>query len=232
MDHLDGVLSTVVPLLKRVDEVLSTTGAPRDHEVWPELRRVRLLPWDAVQAVAALRPGELAGAASALRADARSYAGVAASLPPPGPWSGEAAEAYDGARRRAAEHLSGGLDSLDERLEATADLADALTDWMRRTRAELAATLADVMVSAEALALSESGPLPGGRHADPVVVGQAGTAGPAAAGEARTVGPGAIGEARAAADVAARVLGSVADSYDAALELVAGSADLTTARRL
>jgi hypothetical protein len=217
MDHLDGLLSTAAPLLRRVDEVLSTTGAPRDHQVWPALRRVRLLPWDAVQAVAALRPGELAEASPALRTDARSYAHVAASLPSPGSWSGDAADAYDAARRRAAEHLSGGLDSLDERLEATADLADALADWMRRARGDVAATLAEVMVSAEGLALTETGSPPG----DPI-----------AAGPVRAAGPAAIGEARAAADVAARVLETVARSYDAALELIAGSAELTTARRL
>jgi hypothetical protein len=226
MDHLDGVLSTVVPLLKRVDEVLSTTGAPRDHQVWPALRRVRLLPWDAVQAVAALRPGELAGASAALRADARSYGGVAASLPGPGSWSGDAADAYDAARRRAAEHLSGGLDSLDERLEATADLADAVSDWIRRTRGELAATLAEVMLSAEALSLTEAGSLPG----DPVAIGPVGIGSESIGSE--SIGSVAIGEARAAADVAARVLDTVAGSYDAALELIAGSADLTTARRL
>jgi hypothetical protein len=227
MDQLDGVLSTVVPLLKRVDEVLSSTGAPRDHQVWPALRRVRLLPWDAVQAVAALRPGELAGASAALRADARSYGGVAASLPGPGSWSGEAADAYDAARRRAAAHLSGGLDSLDERLEATADLADALTDWIRRTRSELAATLAEVMLSAEALSLTEAGSPPG----DPVTAGQGRAAGPVALGSV-ALGSVGIGEARAAADVAARVLEAVAGSYDAALELIAGSADLTTARHM
>jgi hypothetical protein len=203
MDRLDDMLSTAVPLLKRVDEVLSTTGAPADHEVWPSLRRVRLLPWDAVQAVAALRPGDLAEAAPELRADARSYAGIAESLPPPGQWSGDAAEAYDAARRHAADQLSGGPDSLDERLEATADLAAALTDWMHQARSDLAATLAEVLTSAEALSLS--------------------------AGAA--VDPAATRDARAAADVAARVLETVAGSYDAALDLVSGSADLTTARR-
>jgi hypothetical protein len=202
MDRLDDLLSTAVPLLKRVDEVLETTGAPADHELWPSLRRVRLLPWDAVQAVAALRPGELADAAPELRADARSYAGVAESLPPPGTWSGDAAEAYDAARRHTADHLSGGPDSLDERLEASADLADALTDWMRQTRGDLATTLAEVMTSAEGLSLSVA------------------------------AGPTAPEDARAAADVAARVLERVADSYDVALELITGSADLSTARRL
>ncbi len=203
MDRLDDMLATAAPLLKRVDEVLSTTGAPADHEVWLSLRRVRLLPWDAVQAVAALRPGDLAEAEPELRADARSYLTIAESLPPPGEWSGDAAEAYDVARRHAAEQLSGGLDSLDERLEATADLAAALTEWMRQARSDLAATLAEVLTSAEALSLITETP----------------------------VDPAAPRDARAAADVAVRVLETVADSYAAGLDLISGSADLITARR-
>ena len=205
MDRLDDVLGTVAPLLKRVDQVLASAGAPPDHEIWPALRRVRLLAWDAVQAVAALRPGDLTEAAPELRGDARSYAGVADSLPPPGGWTGDAADAYEQARRRTAAHLSGGADSLDERLEATADLADALIDWMRETRGGLAATLAEVLTSAEALSLSASS----GAVADP----------PAA------------WEVEAAADVAARVLGTVADSYDAVQELMTGSASLATPLR-
>ena len=55
-DRLDTLLDTVGPLLRRVDDVLSTGGAPPEHPVWREIRRVRLLPWDAVLAVAALRP--------------------------------------------------------------------------------------------------------------------------------------------------------------------------------
>src|SRR5919112_3672676 len=88
-DRLDGLLSTAAPLLKRVDEVLTVAGAPPDHRVWSQLRRVRLLPWDAVRAVAALRPGDLQEAAPELRAEARSYAGIAESLPPAGPWSSD-----------------------------------------------------------------------------------------------------------------------------------------------
>ena len=203
-DRLDGVLPTAAPLLKRVDEILGATGAPPDHELWPSLRRVRLLPWDAVQAVAALRPQDLADAAPELRADARSYAGIADTLPPPDGWTGDAADAYDTARRRAAHHLSGELDSLDERLEATADLADALVDWMRRTRGELATTLAEVLSSAEGLSLS-----------------------PAAA-----VDPAAARETEAAAEVAVRILRTVADSYDGALELMYSSAHLAEPQRL
>ncbi|HEU4346215.1 MAG TPA: hypothetical protein VFR35_00375 [Actinoplanes sp.] len=200
MDRLDGVLTTAAPLLKRVDQVLSTTGAAADHEVWPSLRRVGLLPWDAVQAVATLRPAALTEAAPELRSDARSYAGIAESLIPPGTWSGDAAEAYDAIRRRTADHLSGGPDSLDERLEATADLADALTDWMRRTRTELAVTLAEVLTSAEALSLGAETPSDRLARLD----------------------------AQAAADVAARVLEQVAESYDVAVELITGSADLAS----
>lgn len=200
MDPLDGVLPTAVPLLKRVDEVLSLAGAPPDHHVWPSIRRVCLLPWDAVQAVAALRPDDLSDAALELRADARSYAGIAGSLPAPDVWSGEAAEAYDASRRRTASHLSGAVDSLDERLEATADVADALIDWMRQTRSDLAVTLAEVLTSAEGLSLSAETP----------------------------VDPTAVRDAQAAAEVAVRVLETVANSYDAALDLITRSADLAT----
>ncbi len=203
-DRLDGVLSTAAPLLKRVDEVLTATGAPPGHDVWPSLRRVRLLPWDAVQTVAALRPQDLAEAAPELRADARSYAHLADTLPPPDGWTGDAADAYDDVRKRAAGHLSGRSESLDGRLEATADLADALVDWMRRTRGDLATTLAEVLSSAEGLSLSTDA----------------------------AVDPAAAREAQAAAVVAVRVLQTVADGYDAAVEVLSRSAHLATPRRL
>jgi hypothetical protein len=197
-DRLDALLDTVGPLVRRVDEVLSSAGAPPDHEVWTEIRRVRLLPWDAVLAVAALRSDELTEAVRELRADARAYAGVAHALPPPGVWSGEAAEAYDDARKRAADHLSGGVESLDERLSATADLAEALIDWMARTRGELAATLAEVLSSAEGVSLSfrmDENPPP-------------------------------ATDVQAAADVAVSVLRPIATAYDVANDLLHGSARL------
>lgn len=198
MDTLDHVMDTAGPLLRRVDEVLSGVGAPWNHAVWTEMRRVRLLPGDAAQAVAALRAADLADAAPELRADARGYAGVADALPPAGAWSGDAAEAYDAARRRSALHLSGGPDSLDERLEATADLADALVEWIAQSRAGLAGTLAAVLGSAQALTLSA----------------------------ATTIDPAATGEVAAAADVGRLVLQTVADIYDQAGDLLDGSADL------
>jgi hypothetical protein len=214
MDTLDQIIGPATPLLRRVDQVLSGAGAPADHRVWAELRRVRLLPGDAVQAVSALRSADLLEAAPELRADARAYLAAAESLPKPGPWSGAAAESYDEARRRMADHLSGGLESLDERLEATADLADALIEWIDQTRAELAGTLAQVLGSSQALTL---------------------TTFPAASSSGSSgfpAGPGlavAPGEAEAAADVGARILHSVADSYELASDLLHGSTDLTEA---
>jgi hypothetical protein len=200
MDALDEVMDTAGPLLRRVDELLSNLGAPPDHEVWAAMRRVRLLPGDAAQAVAGLRAGELQEAAPELRADARGYAGIAEALPAPGTWTGDAADAYDTARRRTAQHLSGGADSLDERLEATADLADALIEWMDQTRGDLARTLAHVLGSAEALSLSSSA----------------------------AIDPASTGEVIAAAEVGRRILQTVADNYELAADLLHGSADLAS----
>jgi hypothetical protein len=204
MDSLDHVMDTAGPLLRRIDELLSGVGAPPDHAVWAEMRRVRLLPGDAAQTVAALRSGDLADASPELRADARGYAGIAEAVPPPGAWSGDAADAYDVARRRTVTHLSGGPDSLDERLEATADLADAMVDWIGQARADLARTLAEVLGSAQALSLSADA----------------------------TIDPAAAREVMAAADVGRRILQTVADSYDLAGDLLDGSADLARASRI
>lgn len=198
MDRLDQLLDTARPLLDRVDEVLSLTGAPADHGIWAELRRVRLLPGDAVRAVAALRPGAFTEAVGELRAGARACAQVADSLPPPDEWTGEAADAYAEVRRRAAAHLGGGDESLEERLEATADLAQALTEWMTRTRSDLAGTLADALDSGQAVALTGGG----------VTV------------------PPPHPEMLAAADVAAHILRAIADNYDYAGDLLRGSAQL------
>ncbi|MFI5494359.1 hypothetical protein [Actinoplanes sp. NPDC051859] len=191
MDRLAQLLDTAGPLLGRVDILLGAGGAPPTHEVWTQLRRVRLLPGDAARAVAALRPVDLSDAGPELRFSARSCATLAASLSPPKEWSGTAADAYDQARVRTAMHISGGGASVDDRLRATADLADALAHWMRRTRDDLAAALAEVIASAEALTLlAEGSDIP------------------------------ARGDLAAAADLAERVLRTVADAYDRAADLL------------
>ncbi|XVV13077.1 hypothetical protein ACQP2X_01600 [Actinoplanes sp. CA-131856] len=200
MDRLDQLLDAAHPLLRRVEEVLDAAGAPAEHKIWQELRRVRLLPADAVAAVAALRPEALTRAVPSLRAAARSCAGAAADLPPPGEWEGEAAETYDDLRRRVATHLAGADDSLDERLEATADLTEALSDWMTRARDTVATALGEALLSAEALTLQTT----------PV-----------------TAPPGTA-EIEAAATVAAHVLRTIAGLYTEAEELMHNSTHLTS----
>lgn len=154
VDRLDQLVDAAAPLLDCVDSVLSVVGAPEGHRVWPELRRVRLLPGDAVRAVCDLRPAAVLEAVPELRSHTRAYADLADALPIADTWSGDAAEAYEQARRRAAEHLNGGPDSLGHRMGATADLGEALAEWMTRTRGDLAMALAEAIGSAEALTLS------------------------------------------------------------------------------
>lgn len=200
MDRLDRLLTTAGPLLRQVDDILASAGAPPDHQVWVELRRVRLLPGDAARAVAALRPEELGEVAPELRADARAYAVLATSLPAPGEWTGRAAEAYDAARQRAADHLSGRPGSLDERLHASADLADALVTWMRSARDAVAGVLAEALSSTEAVTLAGSG-----------------------------VDVAAQREQEAAAEVATRVLHEVGECLAEGTELLDSSAGLAAA---
>jgi hypothetical protein len=171
MDRLDELLTAAEPLLGRVDDVLSGVGAPGGHDVWRELRRVRLLPGDAARAVAALRPTAILDATPELRADARAYADIADALPLAGGWTGEASEAYEKARRSTAEHLNGGPDSLGHRMSATADLADSLTAWMLQIRDDLAVTLAAVMLSTEAIVLTGGDHLPSDQAAAAAAIG-------------------------------------------------------------
>ena len=200
MDRLDELAAATGPLLRRAGEVLDEAGAPAGHALWEQLRRVRLLPADAVQAVAALRPVVFAEVVPELRAGARACAEVAATLPAPDEWAGEAADAYDDLRRRTATHLAGADDSLDARWAATADLAEALQQWMTSTRTHLAAALAELLTSAEALTLAGPG----------------------------DVRPPSMTEIRAAADVATHVLRTIADDYLAAEDLLRDSGSLAT----
>jgi hypothetical protein len=230
MDVFDQAVATAAPLLRRVDELLSGFGAPPEHGVWAQVRRVRLLPGDAVQAIAGLRAADLAGAAPELRADARAYADIALALPPPEDWTGDAAEAYDNARRRAAGHLSGGAESLDERLEATADLADALVGWIDQSRAEVTAALAEILGSSEAVAVSASSSTSsssaGSSTAGSSSAGSSSADSSGAGSSDSPVDPGAVRQALAAADIAERLLRTIADSYDLAADLLDHSADL------
>ncbi|BCJ52826.1 hypothetical protein Asp14428_43010 [Actinoplanes sp. NBRC 14428] len=191
MDRLGQLLDTAGPLLRRVDALLGAGGAPADHGVWAQLRRVRLLPGDAARAIAALRPADLEDAAPELRADARACAVVAATLPPPGEWTGAAADAYDRTRHRTATRIAGATNSLDHRLAKSAELAESLAGWMTTAREDLAAALAEALTSTEAVTLSTD-----------------------------KLDVASPGEAAAAANVAETILRPVADACDEAADLL------------
>jgi hypothetical protein len=175
VDALDRLAGPARDLLSRVDETLARAGAPPDHPLWPLLRRLGVLPGDAVAAVATLRPAPLAGAGPVLRTLSSQYA-QPRGMPPD--WQGPAAEVFTAGWTNLSGYVEVGLAG---RLAETASCAEAVVDWVGRTRLAVARVLAAVMTSAEAVTM--------GSGDEPTQV------------------------VRAAADIAARVLGVVADAY-------------------
>ena len=190
MDPLDHLAGSAADLLGRVDGSLLAAGAPGDHRIWPLLRRVRALPGDAAHAVTGLRAAPLVAAGGARRTLLRRYDEAHGALADGGSWQGSGAEAFAAHRAALAAHLADGAESLAGRIEATAAYADAIADWISRTRAALARTLGDVLGSAEAVAMVTAG-----------------------------TGDGSIPAALAAAEIGARVLTTVAEAYDEAESL-------------
>ncbi|MDM4722161.1 hypothetical protein QTQ03_22155 [Micromonospora sp. WMMA1363] len=152
MDPLDRLAEPGLDLLRRVDGLLAT-GAPEGHRVWPLLRRMQVLPGQAVRSFLELHPAPLAAAGRAVRRHVQGYDEAAAALTDPVLWSGAAAAAYGEARTALLSHLDEGPESLVGRLESTAGYADALADWVEGSRLALARALADVLRSAEAVAV-------------------------------------------------------------------------------
>jgi hypothetical protein len=193
MDALDRLAGPAHDLLSRVDGMLAWAGAPDDHPLWPLLRRLRVLPGDAVAAVAALHAAPLAAAGSALRTLSNQYAQPAATPSVSrgmAAWQGPAADAFSARWTTLSAYVEQGLAG---RMADTAGYAEAVADWVSRTRLAVARTLAAIMTSAEAVTLRTGAE------------------------------PGQV--VRAAADIAARVLGAVADGYaqaDLLLETWAG----------
>ncbi|MEU4401186.1 hypothetical protein [Micromonospora orduensis] len=196
MDPLDRLAEPGLDLLHRVDALLAA-GVPEGHRVWPLLRRMQVLPGDAVRGFLDLHPAPLTGAGHAVRRLVRGYDDVCATLTDPVLWSGPAASAYGQERAALLRHLDEGPDSLVGRLESTAGYADALADWVEGSRLALARTLADVLRSAEAVAVvaatAAGPPLPPG-----------------------PIGPGVVD----AAEIAARVLSVLCVAYDGAETLL------------
>ncbi|MEV1328258.1 hypothetical protein AB0J20_01625 [Micromonospora costi] len=197
MDALDRLAEPGLDLLRRVDTLLAA-GAPEGHRVWPLLRRMQVLPGEAVRAFLDLRPEPLAGAGHTVRRLVRGYDDVSATLADPVLWSGPGAEAYGQTRTALLHHLDEGPESLVGRLESTAGYADALADWVEGSRLALARALADVLRSAEAVAVVAATSLPAG-------------------GASRPVSGGPRVEA---AEIAARVLAVLCVAYDGAETLV------------
>ncbi|MEV7329538.1 hypothetical protein [Micromonospora sp. NPDC093244] len=196
MDPLDRLAEPGLDLLHRVDALLAA-GVPEGHRVWPLLRRMQVLPGDAVRGFLDLHPAPLTAAGHAVRRLVRGYDDVCATLTDPVLWSGPAASAYGQERAALLRHLDEGPESLVGRLESTAGYADALADWVEGSRLALARTLADVLRSAEAVAVvaatAAGPPLPPG-----------------------PVGPGVAD----AAEIAARVLAVLCVAYDGAETLL------------
>ncbi|MER7455675.1 hypothetical protein [Micromonospora sp. NPDC126480] len=152
MDPLDRLAEPGLDLLRRVDTLLAA-GAPEGHRVWPLLRRMQVLPGEAVRTFLDLHPAPLAGAGRSVRRLVRGYDEVSNALTDPVLWSGAAAAAYGEARATLLHHLDEGPESLVGRLESTAGYADALADWVDGSRRALGRALADVLRSTEAVAV-------------------------------------------------------------------------------
>ncbi|MGK5737312.1 hypothetical protein [Micromonospora sp. URMC 103] len=197
MDALDRLAEPGLDLLRRVDTLLAA-GAPEGHRVWPLLRRMQVLPGEAVRTFLDLRPEPLAGAGHDVRRLVRGYDDASAALADPMLWAGPAAEAYGQTRAALLHHLDEGPESLVGRLESTAGYADALADWVEGSRLALARALADVLRSAEAVAVVAATAIPTGAASRP-------TSG---------------GPRVEAAEIAARVLATLSVAYDGAETLV------------
>jgi len=153
MDALDRIEPVARDLLVRVDAALIDHGAPADHPLWAQLRRVGAAPGDVVAFFAAGDPGVLRRAAEALRARAAVFADV--RLPVARAWQGAAGEAFAVHAAALQAHLGAAdEDSIAGRWSATASYVEDLADWFAGARVALARTLADVLSSTQAIAVA------------------------------------------------------------------------------
>lgn len=163
MDLLDRVLGPARDLLARVDTTFTAAGAPPEHQIWPLLRRVGALPGEALECVAELSPDPLADVAIQLRARSDGYARQQANLASTiaaGRWDGTAGTAFGATWGAVGEYLGDGESSQEPsmagRLMALRGYLDDVGDWISGSRTRLAGALAEVLGSAEAVALRSS----------------------------------------------------------------------------
>jgi hypothetical protein len=162
MESFDRIAPYAGDLLARVDAQLARTGAPESHPVWRLLRRMRSRPGEAVAALAGVHPAPLATTGAEVRAVVRAYGSVSATLSAGVAWEGPAAEAFAERRRVLAADAEGAAG----RVAALADRADAAADWASAARLRLAVALAQVLGSAEAVAVVTGGADAPGAAAD------------------------------------------------------------------
>jgi hypothetical protein len=153
-DALTRIEPVARELLARVDAVLVSHGAPADHPIWAHLRRLNATPGDAVAFFADGDAEPLLAAGAAVREQGADYRATA--IPARVAWQGAVGELY--AAQAAALHAY--LDAAAHRLDDTATYVDAVAEWWRRVRGDVAVALAEVLTSAQAVALSaaQSGP--------------------------------------------------------------------------
>jgi hypothetical protein len=152
VDMLGRIHAAAADLLDRVESVLATQGAPRDHPVWRASRRVGASPEAAVEHFVALDATRLYDAADRIRSDAEVLAvSASASLRQHDEiaWSGHAADSYSAARDGAASYLA----DVDDRLRDTAQHVDDVAAWVSRSRDEIARSLALCLSSRQAVTL-------------------------------------------------------------------------------
>jgi hypothetical protein len=201
MDALARIEPVARPLLRDVDTALAALGAPAEHSIWALLRRSGATPADAVAHFAGVDASPLRSAAAALREQVTVYqlTSVAAQVP----WRGSTGDVYAAQASALNEHLRGDRDeSMAARLDATASYVEELAAWVDQSRRELAAALADVITSAQAVTLGRSGPAPAPASA---------LAASAPAPASTDLRPDAV---LAAADIGAYVLAAVAEAVD------------------
>jgi hypothetical protein len=161
MDALARLEPVARDLMRQVDAALVTLGAPPHHPVWGLLRRLGTTPADAVAFLVEVDVGALRDAAAGLRRQADAY--EAAEVPTDLPWRGAAGDAYAARSTDLRRHLAAdeGGGSMAHRLRDTAACADDVADWYVRSRDRLARALADVLTSAQAVAVRSR---PAGGH--------------------------------------------------------------------
>jgi hypothetical protein len=154
-DALSRIEPVARDLLARVDAALVAHGAPPDHALWSLLRRLHTTPGDAVAFFAARDDEPLRAAGAAVRAEASGY--EAARIPDRVDWQGAVGDLYAAQAAALRAHLGDATrpaaDSLTGRLGDTASYVDEVADWWRESRGLMAAALAEVLTSAQAVTM-------------------------------------------------------------------------------